>query len=456
MAKLSQGELDQFCTDYPEIDWIDAAFIDFQGHPRGKRLPREEWSKLVKGEVRITGSNLISLPFGDIPDVDGYGWYDGDPDGFCFGVSGTLAPQPWDESGRTGQVMMTVHHGDGSPHENSPAAMLERVEKNLFDDLGLCADVAVELEFYLLDRRNTRDGQPRRARNPATGQPEQDPQVYHIGVYDGFDPVLREIERCCLAQGLDVEGSVCEFGGGQFEVNLRHRIGATQVVHETMALIRTVKRVAVRQGFCATFMSKPFDGDAGNGMHIHASLTDHKGRNIFAGTQVNTPLQHAIGGVLETLYEGMLIFAPSHHAWRRLEPHMFVPMGKYWAVENRSVLARVPQLTNEDKRIEHRIAGADANPYFAMAAVLAGMHHGLKHQIDPGPQAKGNASLDWQDHMPRTFLDALDTHKDSAILRPLLGAEIWDRYYKVKRQELNAYLRERTPVEARWYMNPLA
>ncbi len=438
------------------MGWIDAAFIDFQGHPRGKRLPRQEWTKLVKGEVRITGSNLISLPFGDIPDVDGYGWYDGDPDKFCFGVGGTLAPQPWDETGRTGQVMLTMHHHDGSPHENSPAALLERVEAALLADLGLRADVAVELEFYLVDKKNDRNGQPRRALNPATGQPESDPQVYHIGTYDGFDPVLREIERCCTAQGLDVEGSVCEYGGGQFEVNLRHSVGATQVVHEAMALMRTVKRVASRKGYRATFMSKPFDGDAGNGMHLHASLVDRDGHNIFAGSgDLNAPLRHAIGGILETLYEGMLIFAASPHAWRRLEPHMFVPMGKFWAVENRSVVARVPQLTDRDRRIEHRVAGADANPYFAMAAVLAGMHHGLKHQIDPGPPAEGNASLDWQDGMPRNFLDALDAHKASQILRPRLGTDIWDRYYKVKREELNWYLKERTPTEARWYLNPM-
>ena len=455
MARLTQEELDRFRNENPKIDWIDAAFIDFQSQPRGKRLPKSTWHKLVNGDVRITGSNLISLPFGDIPDVDGYGWYDGDPDNFCYGVSGTLAPQPWDETGRTGQIMLTMHHGDGSDHENSPAAMLEQVERNLFTDLGLRADVAVELEFYLVDRRNHRNGQPRRAINPATGQPEQDPQVYHIGVYDGFDSVLRDIERCCTAQSLDVEGSVCEYGGGQFEVNLHHSVGALKVVHETMALIRTVKRVAARKGYRATFMSKPFDGDAGNGMHIHASLLDKDGKNIFAGQGVNECLKHAIGGLLDTLYEGMLIFAPSHHAWRRLEPHMFVPMGKYWAVENRSVLARVPQLTDKNKRIEHRVAGADANPYFAVAAVLAGMHHGLTNRLDPGPEAKGNVSLNWQDGMPRNFLDALDSHKTSKVLRHLIGSDIWDRYYKVKREELTWFLKERSATEARWYLCPL-
>ena len=455
MARLSQEELDRFAADHPEITWIDAAFIDFQGQPRGKRLPRTEWNKLVLGDVRITGSNLISLPTGDIPKVDDYGWYDGDPDNFCFGVGGTLAPQPWDRSGKTGQIMLTIHQADGSAHENAPAAVLERVEQALLDELGLRADVAVELEFYFVDKKDDRQGQLRRVINPGTGQPERDPQVYNIGVYDGFDPVLREIERCCKAQGLDVEGSVCEFGGGQFEVNLRHATGATQVVHEAIALIRTVKRVAARQSLRATFMSKPFDGDAGNGMHIHASLVDQEGNNVFAGKEVNAALRHAIAGVLETLYEGMLIFAPSPHAWRRLEPNMFVPMGKFWAVENRSVLARVPQLTDKDKRIEHRIAGADANPYFAVAAVLAGMHHGLSNQLDPGPQAEGNASCNWQEGMPRSFLDALDAHQASAILRPLMGRDIWDRYYRVKREELNGYLAERSPVEVRWYLNPI-
>ena len=202
LPRLTQAELGQFAQAHPSIDWIDAAFIDFQGQPRGKRLPRGEWDKLITGGVRITGSNLISLPIGETPQVGRYAWYDGDPDNFCYGIAGTLTPQPWDETGRTGQVMVSVHHADGSAHENSPTAMLERVEQRLLEDLGLRADIAVELEFYLVDKRNTRDGQPRRALNPGTGQREQDPQVYNIGVYDGFEPVLREIERCCAVQGL--------------------------------------------------------------------------------------------------------------------------------------------------------------------------------------------------------------------------------------------------------------
>ena len=211
MSKLTQAELDQFAADHPDIQWLDVAFIDFQGMPRGKRLPRKQWDKLVKGDVRITGSNLISLPNGDIPEIEGgYGWYDGDPDAFCFGVSGTLAPQPWDESGKTGQAMMRVHQADGQDHENSPLAMLERVEKQLLDEFGLRADMAIELEFYLVSQRNDRSGWPRRAINPGTGQPETDPQVYNIGTFDGFEPIIREIERCCNAQGFEVEGSVCE------------------------------------------------------------------------------------------------------------------------------------------------------------------------------------------------------------------------------------------------------
>ena len=202
-------------------------------------------------------------------------------------------------------------------------------------------------------------------------------------------------------------------------------------------------------------MSKPFDKDAGNGMHIHASLVDKDGKNIFAGRQVNEPLRHAIGGVLETLYESMLIFAPSPHAWRRFEPHMFVPMGKFWAIENRSVAVRVPQLTDKDKRIEHRVAGAEANPYFAAAALLGGLLHGLRNKCAPGEESEGNASLDWGEGMPRTYLDALEEHRAATILPAILGEDIWERYGQVKRAELNWLLSKRSPVEARWYVAPV-
>lgn len=132
---------------------------------------------------------------------------------------------------------------------------------------------------------------------------------------------------------------------------------------------------------------------------------------------------------------------------------MFVPMGKFWAVENRSVTVRVPQLTDKDKRVEHRVAGADANPYFAAAAILGGMLHGLRTKADPGEEATGNASLEWEEGMPKTFLEGLENHQATKTLRGILGEQIWDTYLGVKREELNWYLKERTAAEARWYVN---
>jgi glutamine synthetase len=153
-----------------------------------------------------------------------------------------------------------------------------------------------------------------------------------------------------------------------------------------------IKTVAREQKMEATFMAKPYSGTAGSGMHVHVSLVKG-GRNVFAGMPGMTDtLRHAVGGLAATMHEAMAIFAPNANAFRRFTPNLFVPVNRRWGVNNRSTGLRIPAGEDEAMRIEHRVAGADANPYLVLAAILLGIKHGLDNRIDPGPPHEGDAS----------------------------------------------------------------
>ena len=152
-------------------------------------------------------------------------------------------------------------------------------------------------------------------------------------------------------------------------------------------LKRLIKGIAVNHGFEATFMAKPYDAEAGNGMHVHMSLLDAHGRNVFAAADENPlgteMLRHAIGGLLRLMPESVALMAPNLNSFRRFQPGLYVPMAPTWGFDNRSVALRIPSGPNAARRIEHRVGGADANPYLLLATLLASVIHGIANRISP-------------------------------------------------------------------------
>ena len=163
----------------------------------------------------------------------------------------------------------------------------------------------------------------------------------------------------------------------------------------------------------------PIPDRAGTGLHVHVSVVDEKGRNIFDdGTDAGSDaLRHAIGGMQALMPGSMALFAPSLNSYRRFQPDMFAPVNRRWGVNNRSAGLRIPMSPGEARRIEHRAAGADANPYLMLAAILAGLHHGLTNKIDPGPAAVGNVSREPDLALPFTLDAALDQLAEGSVLR---------------------------------------
>ncbi|MGH6948304.1 MAG: glutamine synthetase family protein [Kiloniellales bacterium] len=458
MPDTQQGlpkEAADFLVAHPETVAIDAIYPDLSGVIRGKRYPVSDLDKIMGGGLAFPGSVFLLDTMGESHDPGGKGFSDGDPDCKARVIPGSLKPVPWAER-PLGQVMVTLETSKGGPYPFEPrsvlAATLARVK-----ELGYRPMVAFELEFYLIDRERTETGAPQPPISPLTGQRDHGTQVYGMNEVDAYADLLEDITEACAAQDIPTGAASAEYAPGQFEINLNHIDDPLLAADHCVMFKRVVKGVVRRYGMQATFMPKPYLDCAGSGLHIHVSLYDKKGRNVFAGEDGSDPrgsdlLRHGIGGVLELLPESMSFLAPNVNSFRRFEPNIFVPITRSWGYENRSVALRVPLGGPQARRIEHRVAGADANPYLALATCLAGVHHGIVNKLNPGEAATGNAGKDFDDGLPFRPRRALDTTLQSKVLPDYFGAEYLRAYVECKMAELEKFEWEITPIEYSWYL----
>ncbi len=452
VATAGPDELERFLDEHPDTQYVDAVFIDLCGLIRGKRYPRAEAQKLFKSGLQIPYSVYLLDVTGANADPGGRGFSDGDPDGTALPLAGTLVPVPW--SPRPGaQALMTLLDQEGRPCMVEPRNIALRVAER-FHELGLRPVTAFELEFYLIDRERGAGGRPQPVISPATGEREKSTQVYGIEELGAFSGFFDDTEAACLAQRVPATVATSEFAPAQYEINLRHMEPPITSADHCGLLRNIIKCVAKQHGMEATFLSKPFPDETGNGMHVHLSLLEGSGRNAFddgsaGGSEV---LRHAIGGLQATMAEGMALFAPNLNAYRRFGPNLFVPVTKSWGFNNRSVAFRIPGGAGTDRRIEHRVAGAEANPYLVLAAVLAGAHHGIVNRLDPGPPSTGNAGAETDPDLPLSWEKALDRLEGSEILRTYLGEEYVRLYCATKRKEMERFNACISPLEYEWYL----
>jgi glutamine synthetase len=247
-----------------------------------------------------------------------------------------------------------------------------------------------------------------------------------------------------------------EYAPGQFEITLEHRADALRAVDEAVMFKRAVRGVAARHGCIACFMAKPFDALAGAGMHLHASLADAAGRNVFADeAPAGSPqLRHAIGGLRETMADGMVVFAPHANSYRRFRAMSYAPVAATWGVNNRTVSLRVPTGPPSSRHVEHRVAGADANPYLVAAVVLAAMLRGLERKSDPGPPIEGNGYAQAAaGGLPTQWHAALERAAQSDFLGDALGAGFLDVFLALKRRECEKFGALVTDRDYAWYLD---
>ena len=442
-TRLTIDEAKAFLEANPAVHWIDAFLFDMNGIPRGKRIRRSDLLGVVKGGLMMPTSVFIMDPLGKCIEETGRLWETGDQDHQCHLLSGTLVPIPVD-GGRHAQVVMVVEVRE----EIDPrTVLLGQVER--FARAGQTPVAAVELEFYVT-RKSTNGAFVLHTPEGLSDDPGR-PLTFGFEEMDTLSPFIDDIYRICEVQHLPVDAVMQESGPGQFEINLKEGADAVGAALNGLLLKRAVKAAARAHGLEATFMAKPHHDWAGSGMHIHLSLLDQSGQNVFAGDPISALFRHALGGMRDTMADFMAVWAQSANAYRRYVPKSYVSMAAHWGFNNRTVALRIPRSNGTATRIEHRVAGADANPYLVIASILAGMRHGMTNSIDPGPAVVGDSDEIEAPPLPTAWVNSLDLFQRSEVVREAFGAPFQAVFSSLKQAERGNFERIVSPLDYLWY-----
>jgi glutamine synthetase len=368
-------------------------------------------------------------------------WDSGDGDLRAWPIPGTLKPLHGTSPAR-GQVLMSMYHLDGSPMTSDPRHALARQVRKL-EQKGLRPAGAFELEFFLLANERDAEGRVRPAGAVLDGRRSGKTEVYSVDHLHGMEPLFSDIYAAAKAQGIPAETVISEYAPGQYELTLHYRKDIMQAADDLVMLKRLVRAAARRHGVTACFMAKPIEKYAGSGMHLHVSMLNDSGRNIFSEAEEGKwapALLHSLGGLAATMPESMLVFAPHANSWRRFVAQSYAPIAPTWGVNNRSVALRVPAGDVKNRRIEHRPAGVDTNPYLVATTVLAGITKGLDEKLDPGPETTGNGyeNAPKLADAPGDWRTAIEAAEASEFLKEALGSDLHHTFTAIKHAE---YLR---------------
>ena len=456
MARTTASELRAVQRKHGEFEGLELLVPDLNGILKGKRIRTEDSAKVMKeGFWFCAGTTLLTALGETVPGIP-FGEDDGDPDVAARIVPGSIAPVPWSER-PLGQALFRLYEHEGVPLFSDPRHVLERAMQPL-EKMGLKLVMATELEFYLLDAKTDR---PKVAGPlvPGVGRLQPGAQVYHPDDLWEIEHFLNDVYDFCDAQNIPADSAIAEYSQGQFEINLRHHDDPVLACDHAVLLKRAVKAAARKHGFVACFMAKPFEEDAGSGLHIHMSLVDRNGNNYFshgrdslASPPFSARLRHAVGGLLKTMPEATALCAPNANSYRRLRPDMFAPVEPNWGVNHRVVAIRIPQSDATNLRFEHRTAGADANPYLVTAAVVAGVHYGLKNKCVPGKMVEQGESIVPRLRIPNRWDAAIDRFGRSKILPDYLGKDYCKYFAMNRREESRRFHNTVSQLDFDWYL----
>ncbi|GGZ27342.1 glutamine synthetase [Asticcacaulis endophyticus] len=448
-------EAKAFLEAHPHLNYFEILFTSMTGVPRGKRLRRHELLPIFEYGRFLPGSILVVDTLGADCEETGLVWEDGDADRIARPVPGTLTEAPW-LGDDVGQVMLSLYELDGTPNDLDPRHVLQRVLDRYAAD-GLTPVVACELEYYLVDIERGHDGQLMPAKGFNTGETPRGIQVYGLPEVEAHGEFFRTLWETADVMNIPLEGAISEFAPGQVELTLKHKPDALRACDDAVLYKRMAKGVALSLGIEATFMAKPWADRAGSGFHVHISVADKDGKNLCASDdpQGSDLLKTMIGGMKDHLADCMGILAPGANSFKRFKANSYAPVGLTWGVNNRTVSLRVTAGPSHTRHVEHRVAGADANPYLVMAAILACAHHGITNKTDPGPAVVGNGyevAAKTGANLPTNWYAAVDYLDKSATLRDYLGDRFVDMYVKVKRTEQARFYEEVTSLDYDWYL----
>lgn len=417
------------------ITEVECLVPDMTGNARGKILPA---SKLSEEEgMRLPEGIFIQTVTGDWPD-DESAIDPAEIDMMLLPDPRTVRMVPWAQE-PTAQIIHDCFDHDGQPHGLSPRGLLRRILA-LYQAKGWQPIVAPELEFFLI-KQNLDPDYPLEPPVGRSGRPETARQSYSIDAVNEFDPLFEDLYDYCDAQGLDVDTLIHESGAAQMEINFIHG-DAMDLADQAFLFKRTVRETALRHQIYATFMAKPMENEPGSSMHVHQSLQDlQTGENVFDDNGKPSALFYSfIAGQQKYLPAAMALLAPNVNSYRRIAKDESAPINTQWGYDNRTVGLRVPISSPKQTRVENRVAGADANPYLALAASLACGYLGMQEGLKPSAALEGSAH-DLPYGLPRSLEEALRLLDASEPLRSVLGERFVSAYIAVKMAEYEAFSR---------------
>ncbi|SBP86833.1 putative glutamine synthetase (GS) [Thiomonas delicata] len=429
------------------ITEIECLVPDLTGVARGKILPR---SKFTEDRGMRLPESIIGLTVtGNWPEDERIDTLisDTDRDMNLVPDPSTVRLVPWAVD-PTAQVIHDCYFKDGMPVDYAPRSVLKNVIK-LYADKGWAPVVAPELEFYIVDK-NTDPDQPLRPPVGRSGRAETSRQHYSIDAVNEFDPLFEDIYDYCDAMDLDVDTLIHEVGAGQMEINFLHG-DPLDLADKVFFFKRTLREAALRHNMFATFMAKPMAGEPGSAMHVHQSIVDRKtGQNIFSNPDgtASAAFGHYIGGLQKYIPHVMALFAPYVNSYRRLVANTAAPTNVEWGHDNRTVGIRVPHSAPENRRMENRVIGADANPYVALAASLACGYLGMVNKIEPLPEMKTNAyNTRNAILLPQSLSESVRLLDEVPEIEQVLGKRFCGIYKAVKMSEYAEFMKVISPWE---------
>ena len=408
---------------------------DLNGLLRGKRIPAENWANICESGMAMANAIFAIDMTCDVWDTPYTNWDTGYPDVHVMPI-GEVHPIPWEEG-----VVYSFSESVGTDHQPvaiDPRAALVRVLQKA-SDMGYVTRIGTELEFYLLDKETLK---PR----------DRGIQVYGLPRAAELEHVLGPIRRHLTAVGIPIEQSTPEYAAGQVEVNIRYDealIAADRVV----TFRGLVKELGNAHGYHATFMSKPFFAESGNGFHVHHSLWKDN-RNVMADNGALSKLgRQYLAGLQKHMAEMAMVSATTPNAYRRRQPYSFCPINNAWGIDNRTVGLRVILGNDNAVRVEKRDGSADCNPYLLLALEIAAGLKGIEDSLEPTAETVGNGyeNPDCQP-IPTDLATAVALARESDLMAEVLGADLLELLIQQSEREIEFIANQVTPVEIERYL----
>jgi glutamine synthetase len=426
------------------IDVVRVGYADLMGSERGRDVLVNRFSRTVGDGVAFCRSVYGTTPMGDVVDIEG-GLAAGLPDVLAFPDISTLRPVPWEDG--VAHVLADVYNPDGSPSEESPRAVLKRVIGK-FAELGMRPIAGPELEFFVMERTNEGHTGWRRY-GEGTGK------VYVAGLKGDPENILVRYLRHLAAYGLEVVAANHEFSSGQFEINLWHS-EALDAADRAFRFKNAIQELARREDKLATFMAKPFNDEGGSGFHIHFSTWDDEGSPLFddpaSKDGLSTIAKSAIAGVLAHAPALAAVCNPTINSYKRFGPDTLAPWLIDWGFDNRSAMVRIPPERGKASRLELRLGDASANPYLAIAGLLAAAYLGIRDELEPPAPLEGYGyDPSKADKLPGDLRSALDAFAADTDFEEILGEKFLRTFLAYKHNELERFHHWVTDWEFREY-----